>query len=123
MSELINELTSLGCDMEGTMERFLNNEELFFKCLGKALNDKSFKELGTSLEEKNCETGFDHAHNLKGLIANMGLTPMLDEIVKIVEPLRNKEFNDGLLEHYGAMMKEHEKIREISDKYSTMKNN
>ena len=36
----------------------------------------------------------------------MGLTPLYDMIVKIVEPLRGGLYSDDLLEIYDAMMQE-----------------
>lgn len=117
MQELIEELEDLGCDMEETMERFLNNEELYFDCLGKALDDKSFILLGRTLDEKDTRAAFEHAHNLKGLMANMGLAPIYNEVVAIVEPLRKGEYYEELLDYYDNMMQKRERFLKISHKY------
>lgn len=117
MSRLIEELKNLGCNMEETMERFMGNEELYFDCLEKALGDKSFAQLKETLEEKDVKASFEHAHNLKGLMANMGLAPIYDEVVEIMEPLRKGNYNEEMIVHYDRMMKERENFLEISNKY------
>ena len=35
-------LESLGVDLEETLERFVDNEELYLRCLGKLLQDKNY---------------------------------------------------------------------------------
>ena len=117
MDGLIEELEDMGCNMEETMERFMYNEELFFECLDKALDDKSFAQLGKNLEDKEVRPAFENAHNLKGLMANMGLAPIYDEVVQIVEPLRNGILNDELIVHYERMMEEREKFLNVYKKY------
>ena len=63
--------------------------------------------------KKDADAAFRHAHTLKGLTANMGLTPLHDLVVRIVEPLRGGLYSDELLEIYNTMMKEIEVYRRI----------
>ena len=79
MERLLNELKVWGCDVEGAMERFLEDEELYYSCLEMLVEDEELKRLGEELEEGETE---------EGVIGNMGLTPMFEIIVRIVEPLR-----------------------------------
>lgn len=94
MSTLLDELRAWGCDVDGAMERFMGDEELYQVCLHSVMSDKSFAGLKEALERNDVREAFDHAHTLKGVLANMGLTPMYDITVQIVEPLRA-----GSLEH------------------------
>ena len=55
---------------------------------------------------------FDCAHTLKGVFANMGITPMFETVVKIVEPLRAGK-NDGLMPVYEELLDEREHLRSI----------
>lgn len=105
MSKLTEELSAHGCDMKVTLERFLGDEDFYEKCLREMLNDSSFEELGKALEENNVKAAFESAHTLKGLAANMGLDPMLDIVVELVEPLRNGII-DGLDDTYRRLMTE-----------------
>lgn len=117
MNDLIKELENMGCDIEETMERFLDNVELYFDCLDKAINDTAFEDLKKALDEKDTSLCFSSAHTIKGLMSNMGLVPVYNEVVEIVEPLRTGGHDEELLMHYENMMKEVEKIKEISEKY------
>lgn len=88
MEKICLELKRWGCDMGGAMERFADDEELYLRCLNDVLSDENFEKLGKALKEDNATVAFDCAHTLKGVVANMGLTPIYDAVVKIVEPLR-----------------------------------
>lgn len=88
MGEIMKELKAWGCDLEGTAERFDGDETLYLECLSMLTADAAFEELGEKLSAAETERAFDCAHALKGVIANMGITPMFDTIVQIVEPLR-----------------------------------
>ena len=113
MSALLDELRNCGCDVEGALARFLNKEDFYAKCFKKFLDDPAFSALDEALKAKDAETAFRHAHTLKGLTANMGLTPLYDIVVQIVEPLRGGLYDDGLLDVYDTMMKELETYRRI----------
>lgn len=115
MAALMDELRARGCDVEGALTRFLNNEAFYVKCYKKFLDDPAFSALDEALKAKDAETAFRHAHTLKGLTANMGLTPLYDIVVKIVEPLRGGAYHDDLLEIYDAMMRELEAYRRIGE--------
>lgn len=116
MSALLDELRLMGCDVDGAMGRFLNKEDFYARCYKKFLADKSFAALGEALKAKNTEEGFHHAHTLKGVCANMGLTPLLDNVVKIVEPLRVGDYSDELLDYYNQLMNDFEKYKALENK-------
>ena len=113
MIALLEELRERGCDVEGALARFLNKEDFYAKCYKKFLDDPAFAALDEALKAKDAETAFRQAHTLKGLMANMGLTPLYDIVVQIVEPLRGGLYSDDLLDIYDAMMRELEKYRNI----------
>lgn len=100
---LLEELKKWGCDIDGALERFVGDEELYKTCLYTVLDDKAFAGLGEALHNNQVKEAFDHAHTLKGVLANMGLTPMYDITVQIVEPLRVGK-SDGLLPIYEELL-------------------
>ncbi|MBR1552947.1 MAG: Hpt domain-containing protein [Schwartzia sp.] len=114
MSALLNELRERGCDVDGALARFLNKEDFYAKCYKKFLDDPAFAGLDEALKKKDADTAFRHAHTLKGLMANMGLTPLHDLAVQIVEPLRAGLYSDELVEIYRQMMKEMDNYRRIA---------
>ncbi|MDD7402558.1 MAG: Hpt domain-containing protein [Butyribacter sp.] len=108
MEKLISDLQNLGCDMEGAMERFLDDEEFYVECYEKVINDAGFWELKDALEEHDVKKSFECAHTLKGVIANMGLTSLYEIMTEMVEVLR-KGKEDGVLEKYNKLMEERKK--------------
>ncbi|WP_343208420.1 Hpt domain-containing protein [Anaerolentibacter hominis] len=77
-----------GADYENTMNRFMGNEEMYLRILDMLFKDDNLEKLGTALEEQDYKSAFEAAHTLKGVVGNMGLTPLYDAVCAIVEPLR-----------------------------------
>lgn len=88
MKQFMEKLSAWGCDVEEALERFIDDEEFYLSCLKMTTEDSGFEQLGEALKEGDVLKAFDSAHTLKGVLANVGLTPMFDIIVQIVEPLR-----------------------------------
>ena len=114
MSKLTEELSNHGCDMKVTLERFLGDEDFYEKCLREMLNDSSFEELGKAIEANDVKAAFESAHTLKGLASNIGLDPMLDIVVELVEPLRNGIL-DGMDVIYLKLMEEKKEYDKFLD--------
>lgn len=112
MMNVLDDLRDWGCDVEGALERFVGDEELYRVCLNTVLSDKAFAGLGGALQAGDVQEAFDHAHTLKGVLANMGLTPMYDITVDLVEPLRAGNA-DNLLPVYERLMEAKEKLTDI----------
>lgn len=103
MNNLCTKLNQWGCDIPGAMRRFLDDEDLYTSCLATMLADDSFEKLGMAIQENDVTKAFDAAHSLKGTLGNMGLTPMYEIIIQIVEPLRDGKL-DGIAEKYEVLM-------------------
>ncbi len=116
MSALLEELRAMGCDIDGAMARFLNNEDFYVRCLKKMLKDPSFAALGEALKQSDAENAFHQAHTLKGVVANMGITPLYDLTVEIVEPLRHGDCNPGLWSVYEKLLANKEEYQELIDR-------
>ena len=84
MNEVLEGLNAWGCDLEGALERFLGDEKLYQSCLPMVVEDESFDGLKEALAADERKKAFDCAHTLKGVFANMGITPMFETVVKIV---------------------------------------
>ncbi len=91
MDNKLKQLEAWGCDVHGAMERMLNDEEFYLGCLSSIQDDPNFSALKQALEKNELKSAFDYAHALKGVLANVGLTPMYQKTVEIVEPLRQGE--------------------------------
>lgn len=108
MEAKIKTLEELGCDIEGAMDRFLEDEEFYIECYDKVIHEPCFEKLENALKEHDIQSAFEYAHILKGLLANLGLTSLFAIVCEIVEVLREKD-DEGLLEKYQLLMKEREK--------------
>ncbi|WP_167957889.1 Hpt domain-containing protein [Anaerosporobacter faecicola] len=105
MNQVLEELKQKGCNVDTTLERFLGDEDFFLECYEILLHDPNFKELGEELQEHHVEQAFEKAHALKGVIANMGVTPILTSIIPIVEKLRQKDMSN-IMSQYAKLLEE-----------------
>ena len=76
MSDYLDKLSASGVDVAGTMDRFMNNEDLYKRILKKFLADTSFDDAVRAKEEGREEDAQMYIHTLKGVSANLGLTPI-----------------------------------------------
>ena len=116
MEKLYGELRKWGCDVDGALERVVGDEELYRDCLQSIAHDEAFFALGDALRAGDVDRAFDHAHTLKGVLANLGLTPLYDIVVRVVEPLRAKRV-DGVMEEYDKLLVARERLEAIIKSY------
>lgn len=90
---LFQALAEAGADVNATMDRFLNNENLYKKFLFKFIDDPNFNLLKENLETGQFEDAFKAAHTLKGVSANLGLTPVYTPLSQLTEQLRSQEYD------------------------------
>lgn len=84
------QLEENGADVEATLNRFMGNDAIYRKFLGKFPSDPNYANLGTNIESENYEEAYKCAHALKGVVGNLGLTPIYEAVSTLVEELRNK---------------------------------
>lgn len=112
MTEILRKLQDYGANIDTAINRFMGDEELYISCLHSFADDPGFSKLGEALESKDLTHAFEYAHALKGVAANLSLTPLLNRICDIVEPLREKKGSDWN-SLYQNILQELHKIREI----------
>lgn len=88
MDERIEKLRGWGCNITEALERMADDEDFYLECLQDVLTDQYFARLEEALRARDVELAFNAAHTLKGVFANVGLTPMYEQVCAIVEPLR-----------------------------------
>lgn len=79
-----------GADVETTLKRFMGNDAIYQKFLGKFPADPNYANLGTNIEAGAFEEAYKCAHALKGVVGNLGLTPIYEKVSELVEEMRNK---------------------------------
>lgn len=114
------QLEENGVEVENTINRFMGNEAMYLKFLGKFLEDKNCINIGKNLEEENYGEAYKCAHTLKGVAANLGLEPIQRTVSVLVEELRGKskeEVNvEKANEEWQSVKKTYEQIFEIISK-------
>ena len=109
MNEVLEGLNAWGCDLEGALERFLGDEELYKSCLPMVAEDESFDGLKEALAADERKKAFDCAHTLKGVCSNLGFSKLCDLSSQLTEILRGRE-----LKGYEAVLAQVEKQYQIT---------
>ncbi len=110
MSVLTEKLAAYGVDIPVTLERFVGDENLYETCFKMLLNEKGFDELGRNIADKDYEKAFNSAHALKGVVSNMGLSPLHHSIAVMVEALRARDYSN-LDDQYAEMQRQLEIVK------------
>lgn len=111
-NDIIRALTSRGCDIEGALPRFIDNRDFYCRMLEQVPREENFSKLGAALDAGDVTAAFEAAHTIKGVMGNMGLTPMYEEVCYIVESLRNGRL-DNMQEHYQALSRLKEELETL----------
>lgn len=95
----IDGLKALGANTDEGMGRCLNNEAFYLRLVGMAASDANFQQLHEAIDAGDLDAAFEHAHALKGVLANVALTNVLEPVKEITEDLRartDKDYSDVL---------------------------
>ena len=90
----IDGLKEFGADADTALKRCMNNEDFYLKQVNKALKDTSFERLKECIGANDLDGAFEMAHALKGVWANLGLTPLCEPVAEMTEHLRKKTDRD-----------------------------
>lgn len=113
MSELKTLFEAYGGDYAATMRRFMGNESLYYRLLPKLFEDGSLQRLGEALDSGDLAGAFEAAHTLKGVTANLGLTPLFNVVCLIVEPLRVRDVHFDYPVAYQAIQAEYARVEDL----------
>ncbi|MEG0176438.1 Hpt domain-containing protein [Anaerorhabdus sp.] len=93
--DVIQYLNEIGCDTNNALERVNKDKTFYVSCLIDLIQDQNFNQLIDAVNQGNLEQAFFRAHTLKGILANLGITPFYQEIVPLVELLRESNMKDA----------------------------
>ena len=97
----VESLRAWGANVDEGLGRCLNNETFYLTLVKKAIQDPSFEKLNAACGAGDLDQGFDAAHALKGVMANLALTPIDRPVREITEFLRSRTDMD-----YGPLLAE-----------------
>ena len=84
----VDGLRAWGANVDEALARCLNNESFYLTLVGKAIRNPNFENLKEACGSGDLAQAFEAAHSLKGMMANLALTPILQPVEEITELLR-----------------------------------
>lgn len=84
----LDNLVAFGADIETGLKRCVNKESLYLRLVKMVPSNDGFVKLPQAIANKDYEAGFQAAHGLKGVVANLALEPLYEPIFEITEYLR-----------------------------------
>lgn len=83
----------LGCgfDPKEALERFMNNQALLEKFLGKFLEDPTYSALCEAMGRSDSTEAFRCVHTIKGVASNLALHGLYDAACRLTETLRGAQ--------------------------------
>ncbi len=88
-SPLLNTLAAQGCQVADALDKtFMGREAFYEKMLRKLPQSECLVKLRTALEANDAKAAFEASHELKGVYATLGLTPLYEKCCEIVEITR-----------------------------------
>ncbi len=86
----IEKLKAFGADTENGIARCVNNEAFYLRMVNMAIADASYGKLESAVHAGDLQAAFEAAHALKGVLANLALTPILTPVQEMTELLRTR---------------------------------
>ncbi len=84
----VDELRGLGVNVDEGLSRCLNDEGFYLMLIPDALKKERYEDLDRKIKSKDLKGAFETAHALKGILANLALTPLYGPVSEITELLR-----------------------------------
>lgn len=84
-------LLEAGIAVDDALARFMNNEALMVRFLGKFSADTNFAALQQALAEGRTHDAFLAAHTLKGVTGNLSMQALFTQTSVLVEDLRRED--------------------------------
>ena len=86
----IDALRAYGADVDEGLKRCLGNEAFYLKMVEKAVASFDIGALKAALDDENLSRAFEACHAMKGVLANLALTPMSVPAGELCEALRTR---------------------------------
>lgn len=108
----VDNLKALGADTAGGIARCANNEDFYLRMVNMSLQDGNFDQLKEAIANHDLDAAFAHAHAIKGVMGNVGLTSIFDPICEMTEELRARNDID-YSDYINTIFTELEKYRSL----------
>ena len=111
---VIDTLAAWGADPESALRRLADDQEFYIHLLKEFIQDPALERLRLALNRKQYQKAFLNAHELKGVAANLSLTPLVQSLSRMVEDLRGQTTpGPEFQEHFIKMTTDLDELRLI----------
>ena len=87
-------LRAWGARVDEGLARCMGREDFYLKLVRMTCNDGNMAKLQVSVAAGDLDAAFEAAHALKGILANLALTPALEPVSDVTELLRARTQTD-----------------------------
>lgn len=108
-NKLFSALKDIGVDIEGTLSRFVDDDEIYTKFLSRFPDEDRITPVKEAIEAKDYDALMRSAHKLKGVSANLGMNSLSQKAERIVSKMRNNIY-EGFEEDAAEAEKEYDLI-------------
>lgn len=120
MNKLLVDLEKLDVDVNKTLSRFMDNEELYLTFLYRFPNENKFNELKEKIEnEEYDDCILVIAHTLKGQTSNLGMNGIYRLVCEIMKSIKKSQFNE-IKEKFLALEENYNQICDVIMKYKRL---
>ena len=84
----IDNLREFGANVDEGLERSLDDEEFYLELIPTALDESYYKSIDDAVAANDLDAAFEAAHALKGVLANLALTPICEPVSEMTELFR-----------------------------------
>ena len=85
---LLDELRTLGVDVDDGLKRLMGNEKLYKRLLGSFVKMIRTQAVDPDFDENEYTEAIEKAHSIKGTAGNLSLTPIYESYSEILNLLR-----------------------------------
>lgn len=90
----LDDLIAFGANVDDGLKRCMNNEKFYLNLVESTQDEPKFEALRNAITEGDLDAAFEAAHALKGVMANLAITPLYEPLSELTELLRAKEEAD-----------------------------
>ena len=84
----IDDLAAYGANVEEGLGRCMGMADFYVQLAESIKTEQGFDKLAAELADGNLDDAFNTAHGLKGILANLAITPLQEPVSEITELLR-----------------------------------
>lgn len=86
-------LIDAGIDFADALNRFMGNENMLERFMGKFTADQNYQKLVDALDRNDGEAALAASHTLKGVCGNLSMTKLFDLLTVQVKAFRDGDFD------------------------------